>query len=76
MKMNFCTEDAVPTEISLHKPPNSTLLCCMLYNEYFLVLWNCHHLGAYLGYFVIQKSLDESLTSQRPLSCHPKYRST
>lgn len=76
MKLNFCTEDAVSTEISLHKPPKCTLPCCILHNEYSLILWNCHCLGAYLGYSVILKSLHESLTSQRPFSCHPKYRST
>lgn len=76
MELDFGTEEAVSTEISLHKPPNCTLLCFLLRNEYSLILWNCRFLGAYLQYSVIQKSLDKSLTSQRPFSCHPKYRST
>lgn len=74
MELDFGTEEVVSTEISLHKPP-LTALGFLLHNEHSLIVWNCRFSGAYQC-SVIQKSLDESLTSQRPFSCHPKYRST
>lgn len=76
MELGFSTEEAVSTEISLHNPQNCTLLCFLLHDEYSLILWNCRFLGAYQWCSVIQKSLDESLTPQRPFSSHTKYRST